>query len=217
MVLLMLAYVASPYITLWRLATALRHGDARTLQAVIDWDAVRGGLKEDVSEGLVGLPQEDDGAPQIVTSRVATTDALPAIDRGDASADEIDHARPSSEAVVTKAAHPLPDLPPFGASFMAGIAGNIIDREVTPQHLAALMRQMMTAEPPSLASLGGSLRSIEHAWFDGPASFEIRLRYAGQDEDDEPLRLRLELQSGGWRVMRAWVPQDLIERASDRT
>jgi hypothetical protein len=179
--LVALVYAVAPYITLWRLATALREGDASTLEAVIDWDAVRGGLKEDVAEGIVGLPEDN-----------AT-------------------AAPTQLASNT--------LPPFGASFISGIAGSMIDREVTPQHLIALMRQL-APEDPSGIGFGAMVRSlggIDHAFFDGPASFTLRMHCAGQDVDDAPLRVRMEMHGGAWRVVRAWVPQDLIERANSRT
>jgi hypothetical protein len=188
--LLVLAYVAAPYVTLWRLANALRNGDARTLEAVIDWNAVRDGLKQDVAEGIVGLPEDDTPEPQLA----------------------------SNTGVAATAQYAANTLPPFGASFMTGIAGTMIDREVTPRHLIALMRQLAPADQPTGATaLLQSVGQIDHAFFDGPGSFVLRIRCAGQDDDDPPLRVRLELHGAAWRVVRAWVPQDLIERASART
>ena len=179
MALLVTAYVAAPYLSLWRLATALREGDARTLEAVIDWDAVRSGLKEDVAEGIVGMPEDGIGEMRVASNA----------------------------------------LPPFGASFISGMAASMIDREVTPQHLVALMRQLAPAEPTALGfgAVLGSLGGVEHAFFDSATSFSLRMRCAGQDPDEAPLRVRLEMRGDTWTVVRAWIPQELIERANSRT
>jgi hypothetical protein len=174
-----LAYAAMPYMTLWRLATALREGNSRTLEALIDWDSVRDGLKEDVADGIVGIPEDTTATTQVASNT----------------------------------------LPPFGASFISGIAGSLIDRDVTPQHLVALIRQLAPAEPTALGpvTLIGALGGIDHAFFDSPTSFTLRMHCAGQDAEDPPLRVQLKLHDGAWRVVRAWVPQDLIERANSRT
>ena len=44
------AYGAYPYATLYRLGSAIRAGDAGTLETLVDWPAVREGIKEDVSD-----------------------------------------------------------------------------------------------------------------------------------------------------------------------
>jgi hypothetical protein len=178
-VFLTVAYAVTPYIALWRLASALREGDARTLEAMIDWDSVRDGLKEDVADGIVGLPDDATATTQVAANT----------------------------------------LPPFGASFISGIAGSVIDRDVTPQHLVALIRQLAPAEPAAIGpvKLMAALGGVDHAFFDSPTSFTLRMHCAGQDPQDEPLRVRMEMHDGAWRVMRAWIPQDLIERANART
>ena len=45
-----LAYVIYPYATLYRLGLAIRHGDAATLESMVDWYAVREGIKEDICD-----------------------------------------------------------------------------------------------------------------------------------------------------------------------
>ena len=37
------------------------------------------------------------------------------------------------------------------------------------------------------------------------------------DPDEGHLRLRLELRGGVWTITRAWIPQDIVERAAQRT
>ena len=44
------AYVAYPYVTMYRLGSAIRSADAATLESLVDWPAVREGIKEDVCD-----------------------------------------------------------------------------------------------------------------------------------------------------------------------
>ena len=172
--LLAAAYVAAPYVTVWRLAGALQHADVALLDRLIDWPAVRAGLKDDINDGIMGV------------HRPSLGDAARPIESGDS-------------------------LPPFGASFVTGIAGNVVDHDVTPEHLAAAIRQTPVRDETPVAP------GIRRAYFDGPASFEIEVRCPGQDADDEPLRLRLAISGGSWKVVRAWIPQDLVDEANSRT
>jgi hypothetical protein len=43
-------YLCYPYATLYRLDTAMRHADAEALRSMVDWYAVREGLKEDICD-----------------------------------------------------------------------------------------------------------------------------------------------------------------------
>jgi DUF2939 family protein len=52
------AYAVYPYVTLYRLGEAIRHGDASTLQSMVDWPAVREGIKEDICDLVVDSPPE---------------------------------------------------------------------------------------------------------------------------------------------------------------
>ncbi len=97
------AYAAYPYVTLYRLGLAIQGADSRTLETLVDWPAVREGIKEDVCD-LVA----DDSGPK------ASTD-LPAFGasftRGIASS-AIDQAvTPQAllaAATTLPAAHPSP-------------------------------------------------------------------------------------------------------------
>jgi len=53
-----LGYAASPYVTLYRLDHAIRAGDSASLQTLVDWPAVREGIKEDICDGLAGGPAQ---------------------------------------------------------------------------------------------------------------------------------------------------------------
>jgi len=44
------AYVGYPYVALYRLGSAIKSADTATLEAMVDWPAVREGIKEDVCD-----------------------------------------------------------------------------------------------------------------------------------------------------------------------
>lgn len=54
-------YASYPYVTLYRLGHALHTGDAATLQALVDWPAVREGIKEDICDKVAADPAVTSG------------------------------------------------------------------------------------------------------------------------------------------------------------
>jgi hypothetical protein len=60
-----LAYVVYPYVTLYRLGQAIRHGDASTLESMVDWPAVREGIKEDICDLVIDEPPEAKNGTQL--------------------------------------------------------------------------------------------------------------------------------------------------------
>lgn len=165
--LLVLAYMASPYVALWQLEGALDRGDIQALERGVDWKSIREGLKQDMSEGIIGPVQ---------TQMAAN------------------------------------GLPPFGASFISGIADTEIERDVSPANIVAIMRQMRETETKP-----GPFSSFQWAFFDSPTVFTVLVRTSDDDADGSHLRLRLAMKNGRWTLMRAWIPQDLIEKAGQRT
>jgi hypothetical protein len=155
------AYAAYPYVTLYRLGSAIRSADASTLESLVNWPAVREGIKEDVCDLAA-----DDPAPR--------TDA---------------------------------ELPPFGASFMRGIASSAIDQAVTPQALLAATATVPASQPPAR----GANVQVNWAFFDGPATFLVSLRAQGQTD---PIKLEMDLRHGEWRVQRVWLPAELLSPGS---
>lgn len=169
---LTLAYAAMPYVALWRLYAALNNGSAVELTALVDWQSVRDGVKQDIDDGIIGM-----SAPELVASNT---------------------------------------LPPFGSGFAAGIAGNIIDRELTPEAVQATIRSI-SALDASTQQAPVPMHGILRAFFDSPRGFELKLRAPGCDPEDPPLRVRLALEGVHWRVVRVWVPQEIVERMQSRT
>jgi Protein of unknown function (DUF2939) len=58
MVVLGAGYLGYPYATLYRLDSAVRQADAETLRSMIDWYAVREGLKEDLCDMVLDEPAD---------------------------------------------------------------------------------------------------------------------------------------------------------------
>jgi DUF2939 family protein len=159
-------YIAYPYVTLYRLGTAIRSADAATLESLVNWPAVREGIKEDVCDLVIDTPVQQ------------------------------------PEARVQKT---LGGLPPFGSSFMRGIASSSIDQAVTPQALLAATLPNNRPQPR------GADVHINWAFFDSPTSFQVSLRAPGQTE---PVKLELDLKHGEWRVERVWLPTEMLQPGS---
>lgn len=100
--------------------------------------------------------------------------------------------------------HSSAGLPPFGASFVRGIAASSIDRAVTPEALVAAAST--TTRPPTTDT--GADVQVNWAFFDDPTDFSVSLRAPGQVG---AIRLQLELRNAQWRVHRVWLPADLLQ------
>jgi hypothetical protein len=159
-----LAYVAYPYVTLYRLGQAIRNGDASSLETMVDWAAVREGIKEDICDTVIDEPAE---------------------------------AKTGSQ------------LPPFGAGFVRGIAGNAVDARVTPQALAAVAQEPAQAPAPKDAMV-----RVSWAFFAGPSEFLVALQAPGQPT---PIKLQMEFRRGAWQIIRVWLPPELLAQANART
>jgi hypothetical protein len=103
------------------------------------------------------------------------------------------------------------DLPPFGASFAAHIAGSAVDNEVTPQRVADAFG--------ALTPVAGAATEprLEAARFSGLTTFVVMLRPASEAPTDAPVRLKLALvRQGwwlGWQVTNVWMPATLLEQS----
>jgi hypothetical protein len=159
-------YVVYPYATLYRLGSAIRGADATTLESLVDWPAVREGIKEDIC---------------------------------DLAADDTSNGRGT-------------DLPPFGASFVRGIASSSIDQAVTPQALVDATT-VSVGSPPSQRQSGADVH-VKWAFFDGLTSFLVSLQPPGQGE---PLTMEMDLRHGKWLVRRVWLPTELLSNSGAKT
>lgn len=104
-------------------------------------------------------------------------------------------------------------LPPFGFSFVQGIAGNAVDENVNPQALVSAAQ----APRPSKPAAPDASPTIAWAFFDGPASFSVLLRQPGAAPAGQPIRIELQLRHFAWKVTRAWLPHEMLVAANSRT
>jgi hypothetical protein len=171
LILLSFGYAVSPAFAVWQLMTALHSGDIVALQRGVDWPALRSGMKQDITDGVIAAFGGATGQTQLAST----------------------------------------GLPPFGASFISGIAGNAIEREVTAENVAAMGTRLQTEEAASTSLFS----RIARARFDSLTDFTLAVQ--GDDADDGMLKLHLELRGGHWVLVRAWIPQDMIDWVAQRT
>ena len=97
-------------------------------------------------------------------------------------------------------------LPPFGAGFVRGMAGNAVDRMVTPERLVAGVHQ--SGQMAGVWSMRG--------WFDSPTRFEVSMPPPGSGADAGAMRLQMDLVRNGWgfawQVTGAYVPPAMFTR-----
>lgn len=96
------SYMAYPYVTLYRLGVAIKGADATTLEALVNWPAVREGIKEDVCDLASDEPGQKD-ANELPAFGASFT-------RGIAST-AIDKAV-TPQALLAAATTPIPDSRP---------------------------------------------------------------------------------------------------------
>ncbi|HEV2677012.1 MAG TPA: DUF2939 domain-containing protein [Aliidongia sp.] len=111
----------------------------------------------------------------------------------------------------------------FGMALGSKLMGGAVDALVTPEGLAGIIQQGRR-DHAAAAALGGSSglspepgtnsdgerhhTRVLWAFFDGPASFTARVRGAAERDQDPPVRLRFELEGGGWILTRVFLPLD---------
>jgi hypothetical protein len=103
-------------------------------------------------------------------------------------------------------------LPPFGFSFVQGIAGNAVDENVNPQALVSAAHGAASEGAAADAN-----PTIAWAFFDGLTSFSVLLRQPGAAAGDEPIRIEFQLRHGTWKVTRAWLPREMLMQANAKT
>ncbi|GAN76538.1 DUF2939 domain-containing protein [Acidisphaera rubrifaciens] len=187
-------YALLPYVVLYQLGQAVRHGDAATLGRLVAWDDVREGLKEDVCDEMVDAPAPNTVADNTVAGHTETV------------AQGVGPSAPQGGG-----------LKPFGFSFVRGVAGNMIDANVTPDGLVSAAHRAGLDQP---ATGGRDLVAedaprIVWAFFDGPTAFSVWLQ--PHDPSIGPIHIRLEMHDFHWQVVRAWLPRTLLARANERT
>ena len=144
-------YLASPFTTLWTMASSLRVHDDVALRSSLDWKLVRTGLKQSL-----GLDHP--------VQRVSAQD----------------------------------ELPGFGESFASGVASGMIDEDITPERLDAML-STQTVHTRGLAGL-------PHGFFTSPTRFEVEVRMDGT----APIDITMQIEKWRWKITRITLPQELL-------
>ena len=100
--------VASPYITLWRLNTALTNSDVETLNALVNWESVRAEVKSELATAIGVTTQPSD------VSTSSSFVGLAATFLGNAAVGMAVDTFVTAENMVQLSAGQLPDLSGFG-------------------------------------------------------------------------------------------------------
>ena len=132
------AYGVYPYVTLYRLGQAIRNGDAARLEAMVDWNSVREGVKEDICDLVIDQPQQaqDDGRLPPFGAGFVRGIATNVVDR-----------RVTPEALVAAAQLPATEQAAPGATvqvswaFFAGPSAFLVDLN-TPGQATPIRLQM---------------------------------------------------------------------------
>lgn len=105
-------------------------------------------------------------------------------------------------------------LPPFGFSFVRGIASNAIDENVTPAALVSAAQRFQgvttAGDAPANPPPARANPRVIWAFFDGPTSFSIELLPPGNATGHKPIRIEMEMRRGTWKVTRAWLPTSML-------
>jgi hypothetical protein len=113
-----LGYVAYPYVTLYRLGVAIRGADAATLHTLVDWPAVREGIKEDICDYVADDSQDRQASAQLPAFGASFVRGITAnaVDQNVTPEALVEAVRPASTAQTTRTA------PPPGADVHVGWA-----------------------------------------------------------------------------------------------
>ena len=175
LVIVAAAYVAYPYIALYRLEAALRSGDSDSLAAMVDWNQVRDGLKEEVADQVIDPPAQVHGTAQLASNV----------------------------------------LPAFGSGFMKGIASKAVDDAITPETVVQMIRPAAATEGADdrLQAIATARTRIVWAFFENPTTFTLWLRTPAMARADAPVKLRMQLLDGDWKITRVWLPPSVLHAA----
>lgn len=214
-------YLLYPYATLYRLDTAVRQSDAATLRSLVDWYAVREGLKEDICDELLDEPETARPGNELApfgagfvrgmtgnaVDRTVTPEMLVSMTR---PADDTRHAVVAVDAPVDGPVDAQLDAH-VGAPMDGPMDGPVSEPVRAPGNVAGNVPRNVPRNAPGSAS--GNAH-VEWAFFSGPTEFLVLVR---SDAAAEPIRVEMALQGLRWKVRRIRLPLALLERAGSGT
>ncbi len=120
------------------------------------------------------------------------------------------------------------ELPGFGESFANTLVSRVVDSEVTPERMMAMLSRTGTggtgqAGAGAVAAVGSMLGRVERVAFLGPARFEAAIRMS-DDPSAQPVCVSMRLEHWQWKITQIHLPEQmlqggstLVQSASNRT
>jgi len=184
------AWIAWPYWSLYSLIAAVRDADIVGLEASVDWNSVRAGLRDDLKAALMAKMAketqgaEDNGLQMGIAMMLGPMIVDKAIDS---------YVTPQGLISLLKAQAPQNNQAAAGTN--AGTSST----------------SAVTSEPAHQPRL--TWDQIRYAFFTGPTSFRIDVSgKQGTDFQDQIITL-LFRWDGSWKLTRVLVPPELLESA----
>ncbi len=120
------------------------------------------------------------------------------------------------------------ELPGFGESFANTLVSHVVDDEVTPERMMAMLSRSSAgaigqADAGALAAVRSVLDRVERVAFLGPARFEAAIRMS-DDPSAQPVCVSMRLERWQWKITEIHLPEQmlqgggaLVQSASNRT
>ncbi len=118
------------------------------------------------------------------------------------------------------------ELPGFGESFANTLVSHVVDDEVTPERMMAMLSRGDAggiAQGGAVAAVRSVLGRVERVAFLGPARFEAAIRMS-DDPSVQPVCVSMRLEHWQWKITEIHLPEQmlqgggsLVQSASNRT
>ncbi len=90
------------------------------------------------------------------------------------------------------------DLPGFGESFATGVASSMIDDDITPERLDAML------SAPAMQGHGAA--GLPRGFFVSPTRFRAEIRMSGEP----PVEISMRIEKWRWKITRIRLPADML-------
>jgi uncharacterized membrane protein len=194
--LLLAAYVASPYISIYRIAQAISNRDTAALETYADWPALREQLRTDL-KGFVtrALDKENQGADGFQSGLVTFLAPM--------MVDRLVDANVNPDGLIRLVDTSPNDVPPTIVKPADDDRQSDQSLESTPHNLPSSEKGQN--EKKSAASDEDPRNLITYAFFSGLTHFRVDAKNPRSDSA-QPMTLLMEFRNFGWQVTRIKLP-----------
>ena len=107
------------------------------------------------------------------------------------------------------------ELPGFGESFANTLVSHVVDDEVTPERMMAMLSRsgagaIGQADAGALAVVRSVLDRVERVAFLGPARFEAAIRLS-DDPSAQPVCVSMRLEGWQWKITQIHLPEQMLQ------